>query len=103
MGYLVLTNVLSSSCETSPCYCEIIVQEPQTWWPLLRTSCNSCEALGTLLCIQRSGGLGFVLYKLLMKMYHDDEDGSGTSNYDAVNTGNDNVIYIERDRTYRGR
>ena len=72
-------------------------------WPLLRTSCNSCEALGTLLCIQRSGGLGFVLYKLLMKMYHDDEDGCGTSNYDAVNTGNDNVIYIERDRTYWGR
>lgn len=86
MGCLVLTNVLSSSCETGP---EDILQQR--------------EAPGTLLCIQRSGGLGFVLYKLLMKTYHDDEAGSGTSNYTAVNTGNDNIIYIERDRTYWGR
>lgn len=78
-------------------------QEPQTQWPLLRPSCNSCEAPGTLLCVQRNGGLGFVLYKLLMKMPHDEEDGSGTSNYNVLNTGNDNIIYIERDRTYWGR
>lgn len=35
-------------------------------------------------------------------MHHDEEDGSGTSNYNVVNTGNDNIIYIERDRTHWG-
>lgn len=30
-------------------------------------------------------------------MPHDDEDGSGTSNYNVANTGNDNIIYIEWD------
>lgn len=48
---------------------------------------NGWEVLGILFCVDRRGGLGFFLYKVLMEMYYDDEDGYGTSNYNIVYTG----------------
>lgn len=75
----------------------------QTLWPLRRPPCYSWEAPGTLFCVHRRGGLGLALYKLLMETYHDGEGGHGTSNYNIVHTGDNHIIYIERDTTYWAR
>lgn len=54
-------------------------------------------------CVHRGGGLRCVLYKVLMEMYHDDEDSHDTGNYNTVHPGDYNIIYIERNRTHWGR